>query len=118
MWRREALGLSTSLDVETFAAVDELTLVPVSFAFVEPEAGWSTVFPHASMAGEPVFGSLPVHWEVDGEEVGVGGVLACLGEPGASVVVARVGELETSTTLSERCASTGVEPWFAEEVVD
>lgn len=116
--RVEALGLSTSLEIETVDAVDELLLAPLSFAFTEPEAGWSTVFPAAKSEGELLRGALPVRWEVDGEEIGVGGILACLSAPGASVVVARIGEVEASVTLEERCAATGIDPWFAEETVD
>jgi len=116
--RVEALGLSTTVEVETVSAVDRLTLVPLSFAFTEPEAGWSSVLPIAELDGAALHGELPVEWEVDGETVGVGGVVACLHAPGASVVVARIGELEASVALDVRCAATGIDPWFAEEVVD
>lgn len=112
----EALGFSRSLEIETVAAMDEVELLPVPIAFASPEEGWSTIWPYGSTGGEELFGSLPVRWEVDGVDVGVGAILGCRGEDGASVVVARVGGVEASVTLTERCGSTRMDPWSPEDV--
>lgn len=111
----EALGFSRSLEIETVDAMDEVELLPLPLALSAPEEGWSTILPYGSVGGEELFGSLPVRWEVDGVDAGVGAILACRGEDGASVVVARVGGVEASVTLTERCASTRIETWSVEE---
>lgn len=113
--RVDALGFSRTLEVETVDAMDELELLALPAAFVAPDEDWSSVLAYASADGEEVFGSLPVRWEVDGVDAGVGAILACRGEEGASVVVARVGGVEASVTLTERCAATRLEPWSLEE---
>jgi len=87
-------------------------------AFVVADEGWSSVLAYASADGVELFGSLPVRWEVDGVDAGVGAILACRGEEDASVVIARVGGVEASVTLTERCASTRFEPWSLEETAE
>lgn len=113
--RVDALGFSQTLEVETVDAMDELELLALPAAFSEPDEGWSTVLAYASADDETIFGSLPVRWEVDGADVGVGAILGCRAEAGASVVVARVGGVEATVTLTERCATTRLEPWSSEE---
>jgi hypothetical protein len=116
--RVDALGFSRTLEVETIDAMDEVELLWLPTAFVEPNEGWSSVLAFASADGEAIFGSLPVRWEVDGVDVGVGAILACREEEGTSVVVARVGGVEASVTLTERCAATRLEPWSLEETAE
>ncbi|MCB9624141.1 MAG: hypothetical protein H6723_12545 [Sandaracinus sp.] len=112
-------GLSTYVEVETVDAVDTLALLREPYAFVvEPRADWSVVLPFARRDDERVFGSLPVEWEVDGEVVGVGAVLSCLKSPGASTVVARLGDVVARIAMEERCADTGIDPWYVDDLVD
>ena len=112
--RVDALGFSRTLEVETVDATDALELLALPAGFSE-SVGWGTVLAYASVDGEELFGSLPVQWEVDGVDAGVGAILGCRAEAGASVVVARVGGVEATVTLTERCAATRLEPWSSEE---
>ena len=50
--------------------------------------------------------------------VGVGAVLSCLKSPGASTVVARLGDVVARIAMEERCADTGIDPWYVDDLVD